>query len=146
MVRVHTPLGLNSSPRASPATLGSQDVDGPGPHQWVQAMYGELFMLGPFLGPLVTLGPQQIWAQGSILVLGASINPHGPQTMAYGPWPTDRKTTAYGPRPTDPKASQKANYGQIHQNTKKGQKAIKNQHISRFTKVKATAQNSLEGC
>ncbi|MBW0587280.1 hypothetical protein O181_126995 [Austropuccinia psidii MF-1] len=89
-VKVHTPLGLNSSPRASPATLGGQDLDGPGPHQWVQAMYGE-FYAWAISGPLghpgspANLGPgAPFWSWGPPLTptdRGVRSTDHGPRTI-----------------------------------------------------------------
>ncbi|MBW0575753.1 hypothetical protein O181_115468 [Austropuccinia psidii MF-1] len=37
-VRIHTPLGLNSSPSPPLQLWGGQDLDVSGPHQWFQAM------------------------------------------------------------------------------------------------------------
>ncbi|MBW0591681.1 hypothetical protein O181_131396 [Austropuccinia psidii MF-1] len=119
-VRIHTPLGLNSSPRASPATLGGEDLDGPGPHQWAQTIFGGFFGFGPILGPLVPLGPQQNWAQG------ASNSPHGLGTPAYGPRPADQRTPRDKKWPKWPYITKSP---KITINHKKAQKAIKSSLI-----------------
>ncbi|MBW0583794.1 hypothetical protein O181_123509 [Austropuccinia psidii MF-1] len=86
---------------------GGHDLGDPGPHKWVQAIKVVSWTLGQFMVP-IKFGPR-----GSILVLGASNSPHGPQTIDHGVRPTDRKTTYCGPRTIGPQRPEKGQYGHI---------------------------------
>ncbi|MBW0589504.1 hypothetical protein O181_129219 [Austropuccinia psidii MF-1] len=83
-VKVHTPLGLNSSPRASPATLGEAKI---------------LMVLDPFNGSRPYM--VKIWQWAISGPLGhpgspANLDPGAP-FWSWGP----PRTAAYGPRSTD---------------------------------------------
>ncbi|MBW0532591.1 hypothetical protein O181_072306 [Austropuccinia psidii MF-1] len=90
---------------------GGQDIYGPGPSQWDQAMYVKYGSMGQFMVP------SKIGPRASILVLGASNRPHRP-------WTADHRTPKTKKRPKkaieakrpiftqDPKKGHKIN---IHQ-------------------------------